>query len=184
MRMKPAISVMVLGLLAPGAATACDGNPVCTVTDPTGTPLNIRMAPNGRIVGTAANGTELEFIDHVEDNGKLWARVARYDRNTEVFNYDAGIVFLDYLDCGEDLAEGTYQPEIVCAVADPTGTPLNIRTEPNGEIVGSVRNGEKLRVYAVREANGKLWAEAWRDPGDNAVGWVFDDYLKCEEDDE
>ena len=108
--------------------------------------------------------------------------MARFDPDAEILSSDAGILFLDYLDCGEALKEGTYQPEVDCEVADPTGTPLNIRDAPNGAIMGTVRNGETVRVYAVREHNGKLWAEAWRDPADNAVGWVFDDYLKCEED--
>jgi hypothetical protein len=36
-----------------------------------------------------------------------------------------------------------------CRVADPTGTPLNIRMQPNGKIVASVRNGELIQVSKV-----------------------------------
>lgn len=176
----PAVLPLLLSMA--GVAAACGGAPVCTVKDPTGTPLNIRTGPNERIVGTAANGTELEFIDHVEHNGSLWARVARFDPDADVLTMEAGILFLNYLDCDQELVPGTYEEAVACVVADPTGTPLNIRVEPNGDIMGTVRNGETVRVYRVMEDKGKLWAEAWRDPSDNAVGWVFDAYLKCEED--
>ncbi len=33
---------------------------VCTVSDPTGTPLNIRATPNGRIIGSLSNGTRVQ----------------------------------------------------------------------------------------------------------------------------
>lgn len=35
----------------------------CIVTDPTGTPLNVRNVPNGRVVSTLENGTEV----HIEE---------------------------------------------------------------------------------------------------------------------
>jgi hypothetical protein len=33
---------------------------VCTVSDPTGTPLNVRATPNGRIIGSLSNGTRVQ----------------------------------------------------------------------------------------------------------------------------
>src|SRR5689334_23519987 len=38
------------------------------------------------------------------------------------------------------------QDRNACVVADPTGTPLNIRTSPNGKIVGRIGNGERVRI--------------------------------------
>jgi hypothetical protein len=177
------LSILLSAFLAGAVPVlACGGNPVCTVKDPTGTPLNIRLGPNGKIVGNAPNGTELEFVDHVEHESGRWARVARFRPDQDYLTYGEGFIFAAYLDCDERLPEGSLGREIRCTVADPTGTPLNIRMEPNGEIVGSVRNGEVVRVYETVPHNGKLWAKAWRDPTDNAVGWVFDAYLQCEED--
>jgi hypothetical protein len=46
-----------------------------------------------------------------------------------------------------------------CVVADPTPTPLNIRTSPNGKIAGTVSNGERVRILnQTRDPHGKQWA--------------------------
>src|ERR1700676_2246896 len=47
-----------------------------------------------------------------------------------------------------------------CRVADPTGTPLNIRMQPNGAIVATARHGEKLLVFtenSVVDDKGRAW---------------------------
>ena len=48
-----AASALLLGATVANAAIGDR----CKVTDPTGTPLNVRSAPNGKIIGTLANGT-------------------------------------------------------------------------------------------------------------------------------
>lgn len=171
-----------LAMLLPAAAQACGGALICTVKDPTGTPLNIRASAQGRIIGTAPNGTRLEFIDHVEVDGKTWARVGKFDAGTETITADQAWVFAAYLACSGDIAAAAPDAEIPCRVKDPTGTPLNTRDSPNGTINGSLRNGEAIRVVKVETHGGKAWALAWRDPSDNPVGWVYDAYMICEED--
>ena len=50
----------------------------------------------------------------------------------------------------------------ICVVADPTGTPLNIRIEPNGDTVARVRNGEKRLVFfegTKTDSRGRVWYE-------------------------
>ena len=42
-------------LVCVNLAAAAEGER-CKVTDPTGTPLNVRQSPNGKIIGTLANG--------------------------------------------------------------------------------------------------------------------------------
>ncbi len=158
-------------VLAVQPALACDGPPVCTVVDPTGTPLNVRDGPNGRILSTLKKGAQVEVIDHKDHNGKRWALVGKY---AEAWGY----VFGAYLKCdGED------EMGRICTVADPTGTPLNIREEPNGAILGTWENGVRVRPYEEKMHKGKLWYAVERLADDNAAGWVFDPYLKCEEDD-
>ena len=50
--------------------------PPCTVTDPTGTPLNVRDGPNGTITGTLSNGAAVTIAESkVADNGKPWVKV-------------------------------------------------------------------------------------------------------------
>jgi hypothetical protein len=51
----------------------------CIVADPTGTPLNIRMSPNGKIVATARQGTRIQVFEGEEkydDRNRAWYFVA------------------------------------------------------------------------------------------------------------
>ena len=48
----------------------------CTVTDPTGTPLNVRDSPNGKITGMLANGLPVSIVDSkTAANGKPWVKI-------------------------------------------------------------------------------------------------------------
>ena len=87
---------LLFAMLAVGAARACGGPPVCTVVDPTGTPLNVREGPNGRILSTLNKGAKVEIVAHRDHDGTRWALVGKY---AEAW----GWVFGAYLDCtGED----------------------------------------------------------------------------------
>lgn len=169
MRTKFACLLVPL-LMSPAAALACGGPPVCTVVDPTGTPLNVREGPNGPILTSLKRGALVEIVEHREHEGSRWALVGSY---AEAW----GWVFGAYLVCSGEDAMGR-----ICTVADPTGTPLNVREEPNGPILGTWDNGVRVRPYEERTHNGKLWYAVERLAEDNAIGWVYDPYLKCEED--
>jgi len=157
-------------LVGASQALACGGPPVCTVVDPTGTPLNVRDGPNGKILATLKRGSIVEVIDHRTASGDRWALVASY---AEAW----GWVFGAYLACA-----GRDELGKICTVADPTGTPLNIREEPNGTILGTWDNGVRVRPYDQKTVNGKVWYAVERFADDNERGWVFDAYLACEED--
>ena len=162
-------SAAVLIMTVP-VALACGGPPVCTVVDPTGTPLNVRIGPNDDIVGALKNGMKIEVIEHQDVGDRRWALVANYSS-------EWGYVFADYLDCsGED------EMGEICVVKDPTGTPLNVRDEPMGTVNGTWDNGVRVRPYETVEHDGKMWRAVERFSDDNAIGWVFDPYLSCEED--
>jgi Bacterial SH3 domain len=48
----------------------------CTVTDPTGTPLNVRKSPNGRVIGAVENGSNVRIVGSSKDNkGRPWAKI-------------------------------------------------------------------------------------------------------------
>jgi hypothetical protein len=70
----------------------------------------------------------------------------------------------------------------VCTVADPTGTPLNVRATPAGQVLPEVLySGTEVIVYQTsRDARGKAWLLVGK-PGGNPYGWVFRDYIRCEE---
>jgi hypothetical protein len=68
----------------------------------------------------------------------------------------------------------------ICKVTDPTGTPLNVRTAPGGEILGTIGNGRDVEVLETRDdARGKAWVLI-RQPGAGAaMGWVFREFVSC-----
>ena len=82
----------------------------------------------------------------------------------------------------EDVFDAWTQPAHLTRWWDPTGTPLNIREEPNGRILGTWQNGVRVRPYEEKKVHGKTWYAVERLADDNTIGWVFDPYLKCEED--
>ena len=66
-----------------------------------------------------------------------------------------------------------------CTVDDPTGTPLNVRSRPNGPIVGTLHNGAAVFVSdLILDGSGRRWAKIV--PVEEAKsGWVFREYLMC-----
>ncbi|MGO4869487.1 MAG: SH3 domain-containing protein [Roseiarcus sp.] len=67
-----------------------------------------------------------------------------------------------------------------CKVMDPTGTPLNVRSTPQGDIVGALPNGVLVSIVdnAV-DANGKPWAYIARYSDGQPIGWVFREFIAC-----
>jgi Bacterial SH3 domain len=66
-----------------------------------------------------------------------------------------------------------------CVVADPTGTPLNVRNRPNGPILGALSNDSKVFITDMTKVGGRKWAKVVP-LGPGKTGWVFRDYLICE----
>jgi hypothetical protein len=84
--MLPEFVVAWLALAAPVAAERC------MVTDPTGTPLNVRRF-DGKVIGALHNGEIVKILRTSADrNGKSWAYVA-YETNGE------GWVYWEFISC-------------------------------------------------------------------------------------
>lgn len=67
-----------------------------------------------------------------------------------------------------------------CRVTDPTDTPLNVRTSPNGRIVGTLVNGQRVTVLDRVQSGGKAWVYVGdRELGDQPIGWVFREFVSC-----
>lgn len=64
-----------------------------------------------------------------------------------------------------------------CVVDDPTGTPLNVRSAPNGTIVTTLGNGARLMVIEERKIGTKPWFFVARQG--ERLGWVFGAYVVC-----
>jgi hypothetical protein len=73
---------------------------------------------------------------------------------------------------------GADQARNACIIADPTGTPLNIRTSPNGKIVGKISNGERVRISDQTTEGGKEWAYI-SSGASRPMGWVFRKFIVC-----
>lgn len=88
---------------------------VCQVTDPTGTPLNVRSQPNGQVITTLSNGTEVYIEEITYDNqGRPWAKIGGYDRG----EYTVwGWVFREFISCYERANNGCLPEGLIC----PTG---------------------------------------------------------------
>ncbi|CAN7283080.1 SH3 domain-containing protein [Pararhizobium sp. LjRoot255] len=69
-----------------------------------------------------------------------------------------------------------------CVVADPTGTPLNVRAEPNGPILSTLDNGSSVDVIAETRVSGKRWVQVAADG--EMLGWIFANFLDCARRDE
>ena len=67
-----------------------------------------------------------------------------------------------------------------CRVMDPTGTPLNVRTSPDGRIVGNLPND--MLVIIIDHAigrTGKPWVYVSKSSDGKPVGWVFREFILC-----
>lgn len=95
--LSPHLFTAALWLLAsPAAAQMSDR--VCVVSDPTGTLLNVREAPNGRVVGTIANGVWVSVRTRTTERGKAWAYIHDSDMAGTI-GPPLGWVFDAYLKC-------------------------------------------------------------------------------------
>ena len=65
------------------------------MTDPTGTPLNVRESPNGKIIGTLPNGTLVSVVELKNAaNGKQWVNVQHYATKQPI-----GWIFREFVSC-------------------------------------------------------------------------------------
>jgi len=88
-------ALAVLMILAAASASPADAQSRCKVMDPTGTPLNLRAAPDGKIVGTLSNGALVSVVKEAASaSGKQWAYVARYEDDVAL-----GWVFREFIAC-------------------------------------------------------------------------------------
>lgn len=77
------------------AIPAAQAQSRCKVTDPTGTPLNVRAAPQGAIAGKLANGVLVSILESANDaKGNPWVRIAKMSDNAPL-----GWVLREFISC-------------------------------------------------------------------------------------
>jgi len=87
---------------------------------------------------------------------------------------------LKILSGGPHYCEIRSAPETTaCIVADPTGTPLNVRTAPYGRALGAIPNGNRVMIIdRTKDNRGKDWAYI-ANRTSKPLGWVFREYIDC-----
>jgi hypothetical protein len=70
--------------------------------------------------------------------------------------------------------------EAKCRVMDPTGTPLNVRTSPHGQIIGNLPNDMLVTIidHAI-DRTGKYWVYISKTFDGKPIGWVYRDFISC-----
>lgn len=97
MNIRTAICASVLFVACVASVSAVADEAKCRVMDPTGTPLNIRTVPNGRIIGNLPNDMIVTVIDHAADrSGKTWVYISRYSDGGPI-----GWVYKTFIACAD-----------------------------------------------------------------------------------
>ncbi len=74
--------------------------------------------------------------------------------------------------------------ERVCNVTDPTGTPLNIRDEPNGKIINKLRNDREVYITRTTYDNKErpwVYLEGYYKGEYRQWGWAIREFVSCYE---
>ena len=159
-----------VAVLPPRAAAGA-----CVVTDPTGTPLNVRESPGGsRILRTLPNGFTISVVRIELASGKPWAYVA--DSSGQAL----GWVYKPYITCDDERTSSKeFASAGLCVVTDPTGGPLNVRNAPRGPtILDTLANGYRVKILSIPVAAGEPWAHVAQTSG-RQIGWVYRRYISC-----
>ena len=67
-----------------------------------------------------------------------------------------------------------------CTVADPTGTPLNLRDLPRGKVIGKLKNGTVVyKTSDMYDTEYRNWSEIKLSRRGRTKGWVVTEFLDC-----
>jgi Bacterial SH3 domain len=139
-----------------------------------------------RILGTA----ELKTISkNFPETTRKWMTAGADEFNTSVMNSgvaEACSLAATTREKAEEtaLADQAETPtsttERRCRVMDPTGTLLNVRTNPNGGIVGTLANGVLVSILDRSiDSRGRSWVYVSEYSSGKPIGWVFREFVSC-----
>lgn len=72
--------------------------------------------------------------------------------------------------------------ETVCQVTDPTGTPLNVRSQPNGKVINALKNGRNVYIEQIAyDSQSRPWAKVsgYHNGKYRVWGWVLREFISC-----
>ena len=140
-------------------SSTTNGTVVCS----TGVNVRSGAGTNYPVVGSAYNGQRVTVYETVNVNGSFWGRIG--DSRWISLNY----VKLDSSNTGNNggtTNTGNYQLGVV------TATGLNVRASAGtgSAIVGALKKGEQVKIYAQTTVGNTLW-------GQTDKGWVCMNYI-------
>ena len=123
--------------------------------------LNVRNKPDGAVIGNLARGTKVEILEQKTVNDRLWGR------------YSGGWICLrSYVKLETVSVTPTTVTKTYATVIDTDA--LNVRNEPDGDVIGSLAKGKKVEILEQKMAGGRLW-------GRYSGGWIcLRSYVKLE----
>lgn len=87
--------ILLVAALLLASLSSASAQARCRVMDPTGTPLNVRSSPGGRIIGNLPNGFLVSIMSIRRDGGgRPWAYVSRFDNGRRI-----GWVWREFIAC-------------------------------------------------------------------------------------
>lgn len=134
--------------------------------------LNVRKTPDGAIVGKLNRGDKVEILEQKTVNGRAWGRCSK-----------GWICIRTYVKLetvqeavskpAEKPSEPVTQTKLYGTVINTTSQ--NVRSAPDGKIVGKLMKGERFEILERKTVNGREWGRC-------SKGWVcLRTYVKLEE---
>jgi Bacterial SH3 domain. len=120
-----------------------------------GSPLNVRNAPGGAIIGAIANGSRVELTGR---RSGQWV-----ERTNGTWVSDNWLVSDPSGNVGGDISFGRVRTN---------GSPLNVRSSPGGQVVGTIPNGSRVALTGRRSGS---WMQLER-----FGEWVSGDWIVME----
>ncbi len=92
------------------------------------------------------------------------------------------LILLVLADANASFTKAQTQGELPCKVSDSTGTPLNVRSKPNGgKIVKKMKKGTRVYIWEeTGDAQDRRWSLIRLMPKGKNIGWVLFELLECE----
>ncbi len=158
----------------PQAQPPVNANPVgsnisTAVIRTNGSSLNVRSSPGGALVGSVPNGSRVDLTgrrsgEWAERSDGTWVSSTWFVSATGTTpttgnNPASGNAVNSTLPVGGDVTSGTIRTN---------GNPLNVRTSPNGAVIGVVANGSRVELTG---RNSGEWVQL------SQGGWVASDWV-------
>ncbi len=165
--------LFLIGLLAFASVQEADAQR-CKITDPTGTPLNVRASPNGKILRKIVNGTVVYIEDTSSDSkGRAWVQISQSIGNERKI---LGWVFRDFISCD---SEDNSQTETLktakgyfCGFSEGDGGHLSIRVG-NMERIFAIYGDEPEVKYVGFKNERQKWFDESLLGAEIIVDYVF-----------